>query len=146
MTGNPVAVAVDDSPESLEALRMAADETEIRRTTLRWHYPSTWGVPLDWPDEANPGEFVRGRLNTEVDAMLEKRKSAGKADISVTVEVIQGDTDAELRRAGAEATMLVLGARHRRRPATLLGSVAHDLAARPPCPVLIVPAPDADAT
>src|SRR5262249_55059691 len=64
-----VVVGIDDSPESVTALHQAAAEAALRSVGLRaihiWHYPSTWGVPLNWPAGANPGEFVLQRL-TEV--------------------------------------------------------------------------------
>jgi nucleotide-binding universal stress UspA family protein len=142
----PVLVGVDDSPASLTAMRVAADEAALRGTDLLavhvWHFPSTWGVPLTWPKGANPGQFVLDRLNAEVAHVQAERNAAGKPEVSVSVEVIEGDTIKELRTAGAKAAILVLGERGRFSPQKILGSVSHALVTRPPCLVMIVPAND----
>ena len=145
-SGEPVdvvLVGVDDSPASLTAIRVAADEAALRGTEVLavhvWHYPSTWGVPLNWPEGANPGQFVLDRLTSAVEDAQAERRAAGKPEVKMTVEVIEGDTVKELRSAAANASILVLGERAHFRPRQILGSVSHALVAHPPCPVLIVP-------
>ena len=143
-TMSDVVVGVDDSPESLEALRVAASEAAFRRVGVRaihvWHFPSTWGVPLAWPAEANPGEYVEKRLLDEARQLETARQAAGEPPVGITVEVIEGDAENELRAAARGAPLLVLGARRFHGPSSILGSVSHACAAHPPCPVLIVPA------
>lgn len=138
-----VVVGVDDSPASLEALRVAASEASRRGTGLRavhvWHFASTWGVPLNWPDGANPGEFVHQRLMDEVEQLQAARKQAGEPPVNVSVEVIEGDTEHALRDAAKDAPVLVVGERRRHGPTAILGSVVAALVTHPPCPVLIVP-------
>lgn len=141
--GDVVLVAVDDSPASLTATRVAADEAALRGTEVLavhvWHYPSTWGVPLNWPQGANPGQFVLDRLKSTVEDVQAERRAAGKPAVRISAEVIEGDTVKELRSAAANASILVLGERGHFSPRQILGSVTHALVAHPPCPVLIVP-------
>ncbi|HEY7045718.1 MAG TPA: universal stress protein [Jatrophihabitantaceae bacterium] len=141
-----VVVGIDDSSASVTALYRAASEAALRGVGLRaihvWHYPSTWGVPLKWPAGANPGQFVLQRLTEVVDRAQAARSEAGEPVVNISVEVIEGDTEHELRAAAENAPMLVLSQRHRRGPAAILGAVSSALAAHPPCPVLIVPAED----
>jgi nucleotide-binding universal stress UspA family protein len=143
-TPSDVVVGVDDSPESLEALRVAASEAALRGVGVLaihvWHLASTWGVPLPWPEGANPGEFVEKRLADEARQLEAARRAAGEPPVNIAVEVIEGDTVKELRASATGAPMLVLGERHFHGPQSIIGSVSHDLAAHPPCPVLIVPA------
>lgn len=144
MTSTPdVVVGVDDSPPSLEALRVAAQEAARRRTGLRavhvWHYPSSWGVPLAWPAGANPGEYVRQRLIDEVDQLQAAREKAAAPPVPVSIEVIEGETERELRAAAKDAPVLVIGERLHHGPSAILGSIGGALAAHPPCPLLIVP-------
>jgi len=147
MANSPdVVVGVDDSPNSLHAMSVAADEAARRGTGLLaihvWHAAATWGVPLAWPAGHSPGEFVRKRLTEEAEQLQAARQQAGEPPVTVSVEVIEGDTERELRTAGKDAPMLVLGERRHRGPTVVLGSVVGALVAHPPCPVLIVPAGD----
>ena len=141
-----VVVGIDDSPTSVSALLHAASEAALRGVGLRaihvWHYPSTWGVPLNWPAGANPGEFVLQRLTEVVDRAQAARAQSGEPVVNISVEVIQGDTEHELRAAAKDAPVLVIGERHHRGPVAVLGTVSGALASRPPCPLLIVPAGD----
>ena len=53
MANSPdVVVGVDDSPNSLHAMSVAASEAARRGTGVLaihvWHAAATWGVPLAW--------------------------------------------------------------------------------------------------
>jgi nucleotide-binding universal stress UspA family protein len=148
-TSSDVVVGVDDSPESLEALRVAAIEAALRGVGVQaihvWHAAATWGVPLAWPKGASPGKYVETRLADEARQLEAARQAAGEPPVDIAVEVIEGDTVKELRTAATGAPMLVLGQRRYRGPQSILGSVNHAFAAHPPCPVLIVPAGDSAA-
>ena len=141
-----VVVGVDDSPASLEALRVAASEAALRGVGVCaihvWQYPSSWGMPLNWPAGANPGEFVRERLIEEVQRVQSARRAADEPSVNVSIEVIEGDAEDELRAAAKDASMLVLGERHHQGLTPMMGSVASALVPHPPCPVLIVPEGD----
>jgi nucleotide-binding universal stress UspA family protein len=141
-----IVAGVDDTPTSLVALRVAADEAALRKLPLRvihvWHFASTWGVPLVWPEDKNPGTFVHERLAGHVSEVLDERAAAGAPSIEISIEVIEGETIPELRRAGSDAALLVLGEPTHHGPVSRLGSVSYACAAHPPCPVLIVPGAD----
>jgi nucleotide-binding universal stress UspA family protein len=143
MTTKPVLVGIDDSKPSLSALRMAADEAALRRTDLRavhvWHFPSSWGVPLTWSHDSNPGQFVLERLTGEVNDLHAERAVEGKPAVHISVEVVEGETERELLAAAADSCLLVLGERHHHGPTEILGSVSQACLVHPPCPVLIVP-------
>jgi nucleotide-binding universal stress UspA family protein len=141
-----VVVGVDDSAASRLALRAAAAEASRRGLTLRvihvWHAPVAEGVPLA---EATSGERMRYQqlsewLAGEVAACSTERHAAGQLPVNLTADVVVGDPVTELRAAARGASLLVVGERHHRGPSELLSSVSHDVAAHPPCPVLIVPA------
>ena len=146
-TTSEIVVGVDDSPGSLEALRVAADEAAVHGAGLRvihvWHFPSTWGVPLTWPAGANPGEYVEERLKEEVTKLQAGRAAAGDPPVPMTIEVIEGDTETALRDAAEGAMMLALGERRYRGSRAILGSISSALVTHPPCPVLIVPTVEA---
>jgi nucleotide-binding universal stress UspA family protein len=148
-SSSDVVVGVDDSPESLEALRVAASEAAVRGVGVLaihvWHAAATWGVPLAWPAGANPGQYVEKRLADEAQQLEAARQAAGEPPVDIAVQVIEGDTVKELRAAATGAPMLVLGERRFHGPQSILGSVNHAFAAHPPCPVLIVPAGDSAA-
>ena len=78
MANSPdVVVGVDDSPNSLHAMSVAASEAARRGTGVLaihvWHAAATWGVPLAWPAGHNPGEFVRKRLTEEAEQLQAAR-------------------------------------------------------------------------
>ena len=79
--------------------------------------------------------------------MLE-RTAADLPDVAVRTRVAFGDAAAALMAVGSEedAELLVVGSRGRGPLATvLLGSVSARLAAEAPCPLIVVPSPDAAA-
>jgi nucleotide-binding universal stress UspA family protein len=126
MANSPdVVVGVDDSPNSLHAMSVAASEGARRGTGVLaihvWHAAATWGVPLNWPAGHNPGEYVRKRLTEEAEQLQAAREQAGEPPVTVSVEVIEGDTERELRTAGKDAPLLVLGERRHRGPTAVLG-------------------------
>jgi nucleotide-binding universal stress UspA family protein len=141
----PVVVGVDKSAGSFNALRVAADEAQLRGVDLIvahvWRFPLLWGAKLTWPEVASPAAHVEQQVNVEIAAMQAERLAAGKDTVQVRVKVIDGDTVPQLRALAANASLLVLGERHHLGPSEVIGSVSHAFAAHPPCPVLIVPAP-----
>lgn len=139
-TRHRIVVGLDDDPVSVEALRFAATEAAYRGVDVVavhvWQWPSTWGMPMIWPEEADPGGFILDQLEQTVAGVLAERAVAGDPLVSIQPEVVQGVTVAALRDACREADLLVLGARHHNR---FLGSVSSACAGHPRCPVVIVP-------
>jgi nucleotide-binding universal stress UspA family protein len=144
-TSLPVLVGVDDSPGSLAAMRVAADEAQLRGTELHvvhaWHFPALWGAQLKWPEEVNPRTHLRDSLQAEIAEMQSERAAAGKPAVTVVAELVEGEVEPQLRAAAEKCSLVVLGARTHHGPREILGSVSHAFVIHPPCPVLIVPAP-----
>ncbi|MEP6853279.1 MAG: universal stress protein [bacterium] len=141
---NRVVVGLDDDPVSVEALRFAATEAAYRGGDVVamhvWHYPSTWGYPMAWPEEASLGELILPELQRTVEQVVAERAAAGEAAVAITTQVVQGVDSFALCAAAHSGALLVLGARHHNR---LLGSVSQACVNHPPCPVVIVPIAEA---
>jgi nucleotide-binding universal stress UspA family protein len=141
----PVVVGVDDSPASLAAMRVGADEAVLRGAALLvvhvWHFPLLWGARLRWPDEVNPATHIEQHLQAEVAAMQAERSTDGRPAAQVSINVIDGEIEPELRALAEKSALLVLGQRTHHGPRDVLGSISHAFVTHPPCPVLIVPAP-----
>jgi nucleotide-binding universal stress UspA family protein len=140
MTGD-IVVGVDESASSRAALQVAAHEAALRGVALHAVYVWFGGTMPVCRSAASPGELAYRWLSREVAALQAQRTTAGEPPVGVTIEVMEGDPESELRAAAKGARLLVLGERHHRGPNDLVSSVSHALEAHPPCPVLIVPSP-----
>ena len=140
----PVLVGIDDSPASLQALRVGADEAALRHSRVRvlhvWHMPSSWSAPGPQSHD-RAAEYFRQRITEEVSQMQADRVAAGRSPVAVTVDVIEGDPIRELLSVAATSSLLVIGVDTHRGPSDILTSVGEGCATHPPCPVLIVPGP-----
>jgi nucleotide-binding universal stress UspA family protein len=145
---NGVVVGVDGSPGSVVALRFAAEEARLSGTTL--HVVGAWEVPATAYAGAAGGAgsgFVElgaeleSRAREAVDEAL-ARLDAG--DVAIERHVNEGHAARLLLEAGAGADLLVVGSRGLGGFARLLlGSVGQELAHHAPCPLAIVPNPEA---
>jgi nucleotide-binding universal stress UspA family protein len=138
-----VVVGVDGSPESVAALRWAAEEARLRKATLHvvtvWEYPT--GLFLGMPGAVVPedmGEVLeRGAKNLQSAALAEA--IPGEGAVSLETQVVEGHPAWVLGEAAAGAEMLVVGSRglggFRE---LLLGSVSQQCAHHAACPVVIV--------
>ena len=137
-----IVVGVDGSPESLAALRWAADEARLRGATLRavhaWFMPMvfTSGPPLLVLPE------TRDELGKEGEKVLAHALDAVAADVeglAVERSVVEGSAAHSLLRTAKGADLLVVGSRgHGGFHGLLLGSVSQQCAHHAPCPVVIV--------
>jgi nucleotide-binding universal stress UspA family protein len=141
---NRVVVGLDDDPVSVEALRFGATEAAFRGGDVLalhvWHYPSSWGYPMPWPQETSLGALILPELLRTVEQVTSERAAAGETAVAITAKVVQGDDSFALCTAAHGGALLVLGARHHNR---LLGSVSQACVNHPPCPVVIVPTKEA---
>lgn len=144
-TGRIVA-GTDGSPGSLHALSWAGREARLRRATLEvvvaWTYPTP---VLLWPAAPDPPQVKT--LRKEAREMVERALTKVADDVAgVTVErsVVEGYAAEALLQRAKEADLLVIGSRgvggFR---GLLLGSVSQQCALHAPCPVVVVPSPDA---
>ncbi|MEU0005593.1 universal stress protein [Streptomyces sp. NPDC006314] len=138
---NPVAVGVDGSASSLEAVGAAAHEAGLRGVGLRLVHAFGWpsmhlppGGPPWNPAMAGVRELVDGTL-----AKAEQRAREVAPHIEVTREVTVGEPLIVLEIESRTASLLVVGSRGLGAfGSLLLGSTAAHLAAYGRCPVLVV--------
>ncbi|MGY1633493.1 universal stress protein [Geodermatophilus sp. SYSU D01186] len=131
-----IAVGVDGSPSSEDALRWAAEQARLTGQEL--HAVTAWGLPL--PYDAP----VTGEVDWSGDAAAALEKSLatvlGAADAPRVVRHVQeGHPAGVLVDAARDADLLVVGSRgHGRLPGLLLGSVSQHVVAHATCPVVVV--------
>lgn len=132
-----IVVGVDSSDPAAAALHWAADEADRLGTELvithAWHYPYKLTVE----------GTARGSALSQVDAALvvdeavevARNRMAG----DVVGRLVEASAAQALLDAGDTADMVVVGSRgHGGFHSMLLGSVAHTVAARASCPVVVV--------
>jgi nucleotide-binding universal stress UspA family protein len=143
-----IVVGVDGSAPSLEALRFAVAEAELRGGEVRavsvWHVPAvayeaTWtGAPVD----------VGAYYDLAESALSKTIEQAGGTDLAVTVSPIlrEGHPAEVLVEIAKGADLLVVGTRGLGGfRGLLLGSVSQHCAQHAPCPVVIIPPKHGDA-
>lgn len=123
-----IVVGVKASVESDEALDWALAEAASRQAPLT----AVLAVPHAEPDELE-------RRQKEVRAILERARERTGTTVETSAEVVQGHAADALLGASAEAQMLVLGRRDRRRIGRLvLGSVSSRVVEHASVPVTVV--------
>lgn len=131
-----IVVGVEESPQSIEALRWALDEAAVRPE-------SELCVVLAWqlPFLSNPAAFNRDELQLTYEEFLIKTVSeiVPVPEVPLETLVAMGDAVETLVEAAKGAQLLVLGRQGRSAFAGLmLGSVSYACAARADCPVVVV--------
>ena len=131
-----IVVGVDGSPASVDALRWAARQADLTgaavEAVISWDYPSTSGMEfgsldIDWAG------------NARADAGRCAARRAGQRRRHSHRTVTRGHPAEVLVAAAQGADLLVVGSRgHVALPGRLLGSVSEHVAARAPCPVVVV--------
>ena len=146
----PVVVGVDGSRSALDAVAEAAWEAVVRRRPLRVVHAYVWpllGVPLDPAAvggiaTADTIEGDEGGLRREAEQFLAEavaRARAAQPGVQVTGQVVIGPPAPVLLEVARGACLVVLGDRGLGGFSGLLvGSIAVQLAAHAPCPVLVV--------
>jgi nucleotide-binding universal stress UspA family protein len=158
-----IVVGVDGSAGSAAALRWGLAEARLRGAPLNvvhaYELP-----PLSMGDVAVAGPAGVGMAavaSEDVDRLRAASEAAGQRIIEQTLEDANGDaTGVEIERtviegaaapalidAGRRAALLVLGSRGRGGfIGLLLGSVSQQCAQHPPCPVVILPPVEEEAS
>ena len=139
-TGAPVLVGVDGSPSSLDAVRLAARLAGERSRRLRIVHAFIWPL-LNVPLGPSPIGPVEGGLANEADRIVKEAMAAAQAaapGLEVAGDVIVGAAAPALLHAARESHLVVLGDRGLGGfTSMLIGSVAIQVAAHAPCPVLV---------
>jgi nucleotide-binding universal stress UspA family protein len=141
MASQVVAVGVDGSEPSREALRYAIGEATRRGTVLRvicaFEPPEYWAVVYGAPVAVSSDEVaeaVRAEVRTMIDELADPA-----APVEIELAVVAGSAVPVLLDASTRADLLVLGHRGRGELASmLLGSVGLQCALHASCPVTIV--------
>lgn len=139
MVERPVVVGVDGSNSSLAALDWAAQEARLRGLPLRIVLASLW----ERYEKTLPSWTVDRSAET-----VEEQRVLGSAveriarqvpGLTTTPQLAPQNPVPALVEAGRTAALLVVGHRGRGElPSLLLGSVSLGVAARAPCPVIVV--------
>lgn len=130
-----IAVGVDGSPESEQALRWAARQARLAGAELHaviaWQVPAAYGLALQ--EEPDWAAHSSGTLAAAVARALDPED----AD-RVVQEVVEDHPAGALLSAAEDADLLVVGSRGRGRfTGMLLGSVSQHVAAHAACPVVV---------
>ncbi|MFB7549937.1 universal stress protein [Streptomyces sp. NPDC056154] len=135
----PLVSGVDGSETSLRAVDWAVDEAALHGLPLRLVYASGWeqyegAAPT--LGLGRPSDRARADSIAETAAERARRRCP---DVDVSVEVMPEDAVTALLNEGRNAQALITGERGRRGlTGLLLGSVSRVVAARAPCPVIVV--------
>ncbi len=140
MAAKPVVVGVDGSEESLRAVEWAALEAKRHSSPLRIVSAPAL-VPRMHAYNASPaviGNALRGIAARALDAAITRCDEVAPGQ-PVTTGLLSGPPALAVAECGAEASMLVVGARGAGGfAAMMLGSVSRYVATRAPCPVVVV--------
>ncbi|KQX46361.1 MULTISPECIES: universal stress protein [unclassified Streptomyces] len=136
---SPLVVGVDGSDPSLTALDWAVDEAVRHGLPLRIVHASLWeryeGVVPTWATDRPSGQV----LAENIVGTAAERARRRAPDLPLTTAVLAEDASTALLREGQAGATLVVGSRGRGEFADLLlGSVSFLVAARAPCPVVVV--------
>jgi nucleotide-binding universal stress UspA family protein len=139
-----IVVGVDGSPQSLAALRFAAEEARLRGNA-KLHLVTAWNIPfgpLATAPFATIGPLPELEREVATAAQVILEQAATNVDLTgleVVREVGGGDAAKTMLRAAADADLLVVGSRGRGGfTGLLLGSVSQACAHHAPCPIVIV--------
>jgi nucleotide-binding universal stress UspA family protein len=140
--GAPVVVGVDGSPSSLHAVSAAVPMAAERHRPLRVVHAFIWPllrVPLGPGPGAPDDAGLRHDAERIVADAVAHARSAGAVGLDVSGEVVTGAAAAVLLAEARDAALVVIGDRGLGGfSGLLLGSVAVQLAAHAPVPVMVV--------
>ncbi|MFK0224760.1 universal stress protein [Streptomyces sp. NPDC090303] len=136
---SPLVVGVDGSDASLTAVDWAADEAVRHERPLRIIHASEWeryeGVAPDSATDRPPAQMLAESVVATAVGRVRLRAPA----LPVTTDVLGEDASTALLREGEGSLAVVVGSRGRGGfTELLLGSVGLVVAARAPCPVVVV--------
>ncbi|MEV5752678.1 universal stress protein [Actinoallomurus sp. NPDC052308] len=137
----PVTVGVDGSDESLTAVEWAADEARLRHAPLRIVHVFTLPMlyaPLGPPLLGSELDSLR-ETSDQIARTAERRAQARAPELPVETTVLDGAPIPVLLQQAAHASLMVVASRGIGAVGRLLvGSTGVELAARAPCPVVVV--------
>jgi nucleotide-binding universal stress UspA family protein len=135
-----IAVGVDGSPASLEALQWAVRQASLTGAVVEavtaWHVPATYG---GYPTTGAPSDW-RSDAQTIQDTAV--KEALGAEATAVVRRVVRGHPVTVLLEEAADAELLVVGSRgHGGFTGMLMGSVSGHVVAHAPCAVVVIKSP-----
>ena len=141
MDTKPVIVGVDGSPNSLRALRWAAEYAQRVESPLE--VVATWQAPVVYGDMYVSAQDYAGLEEQARAGLAESVREALGEDAQITEIVEQGHPSHVLVQASKDAQLLVVGSRGLGSfKGTLLGTVSQHCITHARCPVMVVPHED----
>ncbi|MFE7039909.1 universal stress protein [Streptomyces atratus] len=135
----PLVSGVDGSETSLRAVDWAVDEAALHGLPLRLVYASRWERYEGAAPTLSRGRPAEQALADSIVEIAAERARRRHPDVDVSVEVTPEDAVIALLYEGRNAQALIIGERGRGGlTGLLLGSVSLAVAARAPCPVIVV--------
>jgi nucleotide-binding universal stress UspA family protein len=136
-----IVVGIDGSEGAERALRWATREAQRRKCELAvvhaWHVPVLVASPYA-PTMSVPASDCEQAGRETLDQAL--RLLEPDVDVAIIPRLVEGVADLELRAAGTEADLIVVGGRGRAGlAAALLGSTSRSCVHHAPCPVAVIP-------
>lgn len=154
-----IIVGVDGSPSSMEAVRWAARDAEMRNVALKIVHvvaPIVTGAAQGWPGVPIPADYAQLQEEQAAQAIEQAHSAAVAAAPShsdlISSEVLHEPTVPALVELSKHAELLVVGCRgHGGLTQILLGSISAGVAHYAHCPVAVIhhdepattPSPDA---
>jgi nucleotide-binding universal stress UspA family protein len=141
--GRSIVVGVDESSCSADAVEWAAHEAALRAVPLVLVHSWAWQRLSPWTaatDHTVINDFKRAGQRVVEEARNQAERLHPGLLVSTTVT--EGTPSDVLTELGTDATMIVLGSRHRLSfDRAVLGSVTNAMVARATCPVVVLGAP-----
>jgi nucleotide-binding universal stress UspA family protein len=136
-----IIVGVDGSENSLDALRWAAAEAQLRSCPLRIVGTFTTPIMSTGYEVAVPDPSdLEAASRTMIDAAVDQVRADGALDgLESSIEVVEGHAGERLISLSRQAELLVVGSRgHGGFMGLLLGSVTTYVVNHAECPVVVV--------
>lgn len=135
-----IVAAIDESPLSVDVLAWAlrnAQSGDRIDALLVWNVSLYKGLENPF---ANLDEAARHHADAARHLLADAQRAVGPIhpDVRTGIDVRHGDPVQEITRAAETASLLVIGNR-RHRSLARAGSVAAEVLATAPCPVVVVP-------
>jgi len=143
-----IVVGIDGSQQSRTALRWAVDEAQ--RNGGEIDAVLVYGSGLAWIDVGSDAQAMivaqsAQRAKEVLHDVLDTSDLPPDATARINPLVVEGEPASALVELASYADLLVVGTRGRGGfTGLLLGSVSQRCAERSPCPVVVVPSPDAE--
>ncbi|WP_264931106.1 universal stress protein [Streptomyces sp. A012304] len=135
----PLVVGVDGSDSSLSAVDWAVDEAARHGLPLRLIHASLWEHYEGTVPSGGPRRPSVRVMAEHIVASAAERAQLRDPDVKVSTDILPEEAASALLHAGDTASVLVTGSRGRGGlRGLLLGSVSLAVAARAPCPVIVV--------